>query len=994
MRKIALSCGKGADKVKETLQKTKTKREDLRMNKNLKKVISAAAALTLSASSFAAFAVNFPDVDSTASYAQAVQELSALDIISGYDDGTFKPEGLVTRAEITKMIVDARGEGKTAAASAGTTKFADSVDHWAKGYIAMGVTDGFISGYDDTSFGPDDNVNYVQAQKMLVAALGYDTYAQAQGGWPGGYKLYANSLGITEGVTAADEDQLTRAQVAQMIDNAMDTPLCVIERYEVGVFGDRQPVYDTKDGEGKDYQTLFTEKHKAYKVFGRVTATSKTGNVDTDKVTFTVEKADNFDKEYIKSTNTYPSRTEDMYFGSTDAESLLRTYSEALIQKDDNDEFTIISIAPAAANKSVTLAAEDFDKTKSDNSNNALYFYPAGTTRTSTKYQLADSYTVYVNGKEADYDYAALIDYIDGNDTAAVTLQKETKVGSTSTDSDYNVIMINSYVTAVVDEVIERSNDISINFKDQGAGLGSSMKVQLDDDNYTYSFTLNGEAIEATDLQEYDVLSIACDAADFANSTFYDVIVSRDTVEEVKCTGKNENVTPKEYTLGGEKYKAAAGMEDNFNLEMSSSYTLYLDHFGRLAYVEEGSIDKKYGILKNIYKKAGGDYYAQVITKDGEEVEYKVDDKYINVAGAEDTDNNFYTSYLNEWSVASNGAVYDNNSADKSKLALYPKQVVEYSVSSSSKLTIKKVLSNTSADSEYKASSDKIGSVKLSDATVILDISEVNGKDTVKVMSKDSLTDGNDYTVEGYDKSTDGIHRLVLLTSGVANYNSETQLAIYNSYELVNDGDDDRTAYNIVVEGEEKQFIIDDDYNAPELNEGDPIVFKTNAAGEITGIMEIFKASNELNGSTYADVRDAIVAGGTLLPGDEDLKAIEEALSDSNDDVTFAFGPVVNRNGKSVTIGNVVDGKVDYDAGLDISVPDTIYTYDFSAGGRNTSKVLLEEGIASTPKVKAATTDDVLDLTHVDVTDNIVFALVRLVDKDDAQEMYLIVNND
>ena len=77
------------------------------MNKNLKKVISSVAALTMVASSVAAFAVDFPDVESTASYAQAVQELSALDVISGYDDGTFGPDKLVTRAEITKMIVDA-----------------------------------------------------------------------------------------------------------------------------------------------------------------------------------------------------------------------------------------------------------------------------------------------------------------------------------------------------------------------------------------------------------------------------------------------------------------------------------------------------------------------------------------------------------------------------------------------------------------------------------------------------------------------------------------------------------------------------------------------------------------------------------------------------------------------------------------------------------------------------------------------------------------------
>ena len=348
------------------------------MNKNLKKVISSVAALTMVASSVAAFAVDFPDVESTASYAQAVQELSALDVISGYDDGTFGPDKLVTRAEITKMIVDALAERSSAEASTESTKFADvSADHWAKGYINQGVADGFIAGMSDTEFDPDANVTYVQAQKMLVSAIGYETYAQAQGGWPTGYKTYAASLDITKGISGiTDSTELTRAQVAQMIDNAMDAPLCVIASWKTEWNGTKTPNLEVRDGkEGRAYETLFTEKHDAYKVYGRVTETSKTGSVDTDKVTFQVEKADNFDDEEVKADSPV---SEDMYIGDSKADNYLRTYSQALIQKNDDDEFTILSIAAAAANKSVTVASEDFDENKS--TDEALYFFPAGTT--------------------------------------------------------------------------------------------------------------------------------------------------------------------------------------------------------------------------------------------------------------------------------------------------------------------------------------------------------------------------------------------------------------------------------------------------------------------------------------------------------------------------------------------------------------------------------------------------------------------------------------
>ena len=116
-------------------------------------------------------------------------------------------------------------------------------------------------------------------------------------------------------------------------------------------------IFEVRDGkEGRAYETLFTEKHDAYKVYGRVTETSKTGSVDTDKVTFQVEKADNFDDEEVKADSPV---SEDMYIGDSKADNYLRTYSQALIQKNDDDEFTILSIAAAAANKSVTVASEE-----------------------------------------------------------------------------------------------------------------------------------------------------------------------------------------------------------------------------------------------------------------------------------------------------------------------------------------------------------------------------------------------------------------------------------------------------------------------------------------------------------------------------------------------------------------------------------------------------------------------------------------------------------
>lgn len=964
------------------------------MNKNLKKVISSVAALTMVASSVAAFAVDFPDVESTASYAQAVQELSALDVISGYDDGTFGPDKLVTRAEITKMIVDALAERSSAEASTESTKFADvSADHWAKGYINQGVADGFIAGMSDTEFDPDANVTYVQAQKMLVSAIGYETYAQAQGGWPTGYKTYAASLDITKGISGiTDSTELTRAQVAQMIDNAMDAPLCVIASWKTEWNGSKTPNLEVRDGkEGRAYETLFTEKHDAYKVYGRVTETSKTGSVDTDKVTFQVEKADNFDDEEVKADSPV---SEDMYIGDSKADNYLRTYSQALIQKNDDDEFTILSIAAAAANKSVTVASEDFDENKS--TDEALYFFPAGTTKGSTKYQLdtTNGVTIYINGVESSKSIAELRDYLDKNETASVTLQKETETGSTSTSAKYNTIMVSSYVTAIVDEVIDKTNETSVNFDTYSSGIQAKMTVNKDDDNYTYSFKLDGKDIEAKDLQQNDVLNISYDTTgSFKDSSFYDVIVTRNVVEGVKCTSINDSKG--EYTIGGTKYKAAEGMD--IDVETSTEYSLYLDHFGRIAKADENSVSKNYGVLKNIYKKAGGDYMAQIITKKGTEEEYKVDSDNVKA----------YKSYLVKSDA--DGAVYDSTNK---KTDAYPKQVVEYSVSSSSnKITIKNggVIAPTTADAEYKESGNKIGSVKMADSTVILDLSEVDTKDTYSVVS--SLNDGSNYVAYGYDKSkSDNTYRFVIITEGTSSvFNSETQLAIFNGSEVV-DNDGDKTAYNLVVNGEEKQFILDDDVvitgNKGEtvadnaFDEGDVLVYATNSEGYISRIYSVFAAQNVLNGSSFEDFRtNAFKKQSSVLA---DTK-FADLLSDDDNDVNVVFGPVVDKSGSNITIGTVTtnaEGKyvVNYDEGLEVNYSNAkIYTYDFAASSKN-SRVLLDEGIASTPDVKAAKTtvggQDILNLEHEDVIDDVVFAVVRTTDKDEAQEIYLIVNND
>ncbi|MCH5210913.1 MAG: S-layer homology domain-containing protein [Oscillospiraceae bacterium] len=958
------------------------------MNKNLKKVISAVATVALSASSFAAFAIDFPDVEPTNVYAQAVSELASLGVISGVYEGdsvVFKPDDLVTRAEITKMIVDAKNMGALASASSGSTKFADANGHWATGYINQGVADGWISGYSSTEFGPDDKVTFMQAQRMLVSALGYDSYAQAQGGWPSGYQAYAGQLNITSGVyevTSADQ-QLTRGQVAQMIDNAMNAPITRVETYAWGY-----PVYETLNKTNKNYQTMFTYYHKAYKVYGRVTGTSKTseGSVDTNKVSFKVERADNFDDVTYKSSSE-KFFEDNMYFGDTNAPNMLRTYAQALIQKDDNDEFTILSIVAAASDKSVTVNAEDIDDENSSVAKGALYFYPAGTSRGALKYPLDTDVDYYVNGVEmGKFDDAALQKYIVENESATVTLQKVSSTGSTS-GTKYNVVMITTYGTAVVSEVIEKSDTITIAFDSYSFGK-SRMEIQKDDENYTYSFKLDGVEIDPTDIKENDVLSISYNTADFAKSTFYDVLVSRDTATG-SYSGKNGSG---EYTFDGTKYKLVKGM-DLGEFQNLTTYTLYLDYFGKVAAVEEVSSTKKIGILKSVNKKYNDDWVAEIITKDGDIVEYNIDTKKDAKLGEKYKE-----------------LVKGDNQPEK--VANYKNQVVAYKTTSAG-LTISETKDKEGNPiyvqapyavcdyKTYRESTSRLGNIKVSDASVILDISNAGDKkDDIKVVSKDDLKDGAVYQAYGYEPSTtDKACKFILITDGVGGIDSTSQLSIFVEAGKSTDADGSEiNTMTLINNGEEitLNVDVDADVDVDDFAEGDALVYSVNSVGDIDHVISVFGTTGTLDGTTYGTFKEKMLKGATIL--NPEVKDWPGVLGDEDEDeVDIIFGAVV-KDGSSYVVAPInEDGTVDIDGADSINLSTAsakIYAYNFKQRKSNGSRILLDEGMRATDKVKEAYNENetVYNLNHPDV-ENVVFAVARTFNGDDAQEVYLIYND-
>ena len=183
----------------------------------MKKVLSFVLVLAMILGSVSmVFAGSFPDVEDK-DCEGAVNVLSELDIISGYTDGTFKPEKVVTRAEMAALLINALGI--TPAKTSGT-KFSDvPYTHWAAPFVDYAQSLGIISGYTDGTFKPDQTVTYNEAITMVVKALGYRDECLV-GTYPASYVNQAMSLGLLDDVQAGTAGAV-RGDIAQLIYAAM-----------------------------------------------------------------------------------------------------------------------------------------------------------------------------------------------------------------------------------------------------------------------------------------------------------------------------------------------------------------------------------------------------------------------------------------------------------------------------------------------------------------------------------------------------------------------------------------------------------------------------------------------------------------------------------------------------------------------------------------------------------------------------------------------------
>lgn len=108
---------------------------------------------------------DYTDVNAGDWFNNAISTLSNAGIVTGYNDGTFRPNQPITRGEMAKIIANFANLSK------GGKTFSDLYGHWSKTYVELAAGNGWIAGYPDGSFRPDQKITRAETVTMINRVL-------------------------------------------------------------------------------------------------------------------------------------------------------------------------------------------------------------------------------------------------------------------------------------------------------------------------------------------------------------------------------------------------------------------------------------------------------------------------------------------------------------------------------------------------------------------------------------------------------------------------------------------------------------------------------------------------------------------------------------------------------------------------------------------------------------------------------------------------------
>ncbi len=563
--------------------------------KSFKRITSLFIALTMIAAMFTnvAFAegITFSDVAQDNAHYHAIYDLVSRGVLNGYEDGTFKPDNTITRAEFAKVImVSELGDANISASL--VANFSDTNGHWANKYIAAAVNAGIINGYPEGTFKPDNTVTYAEAVKMVVCALGYGPVIDTTlNPWYSGYIKQASSIGATKNAVAVADNGASRGLVAQLIDNMDDCQRLV----QTGTDASGNPIFTPSDG--KDDMFSNDEITEGYGVLIGVYENSLLGSAST-----LTKSQIQIDSQVYLLDDGVDYTTLERYVGYN---------VDFKIRKTTGNRFYVSNIVANNSTKVVTLDADYID----DYSGNTLSYYVDDEFDETDDYKIDDNLYVVYNG------YGVPASYIDSSfkaqifdiDAGSVTLYNN------DNDSAMDVAIVEKYQTYFTDAVTKKTKEGTVTIKDK-LKIQPDITLYEDDVVVTKVTTAGGSETSATytSISTRQVVSVAephsSAPADVPTTVKISTASISGTVEKMQGDYEIVTVKSKDYVLAPcfEQFLATGNNEATYGFEVGSTVKFFLDYAGRIVCTDVTEKTASYGYLIDHIEGSGIDSGVEV----------------------------------------------------------------------------------------------------------------------------------------------------------------------------------------------------------------------------------------------------------------------------------------------------------------------------------------------------------------------------------------------
>ncbi len=722
-----------------------------------------------------ASAATFTDVTAGTSVYKAVDVLNKLGVINGYDDGTFKPDNNVTRAEFTAMLLRTRGMGSLGSTSLENPPFPDVVTpnvSWAIGNIRTAHSMGIINGYDDGTFKPTNNVSYEEAIKMIVCALGYGEMGSEGAAWYSKYLTTAIQLGFTEGVKGVVGAPATRAMIAEMLYNCLEVELA-------------------ENNEITD-KTILEDDLKLNKQVGYISAnptislSSPNANLRDDEVEITV---DNVAAIYnVSDASEYSDMlgAQITFYSTTDRSAGTKTLVMATVERS----------------VTVEIEADKIDTSLSDE--NAVVYYESDDAKRSSQITIdPDSIVIYndqLYGSNAALSTYA--QYCTEKGADAIPTLGSMKFLDRNGDKKYDIVFINSYDAYIVSSVTASTSTF----------VDNNLRKGLTDNKVTLDVTDTGKTIKIVDKTGKELAfssiragSVVCiketNTANGGQHVITAVVVNDAVIGAVKGTNSDGSIK-----IENKNYKyspqapwvnpvSGADVSDMPEPQMGENGKFYLDMNGDIIGYDktEQTNNQQYGYIMSVGRKNSGldeILVFHILTESGSKVSYYAYEK-TKINGSDFADFDALLDALDDTAYASGAGNYPGSVEN----AEYSQMVKFTTKTNKGETVVDEIITATAADKGKDISADdlyfyevdgfmaddeltyKSTGKQLTDGTKKINMSSAimfkipedrSATKDYKKMTFNDLENEDEYKVEFYDVTGTNSAKIILFYGGAS----------------------------------------------------------------------------------------------------------------------------------------------------------------------------------------------------------------------------------